>query len=48
MAVKVEENKSKKGITILIIIIVVLVALLGVIGVSLTDSLGVKLDEDSK
>ncbi len=48
MAVKVEENHSKKGKVILIVVIVVLVVLLGLIGISLTDSLGVKLNEDIK
>lgn len=48
MAVKVEETKSKKGKTALIIIVVLIVLLLAAIGIALTDSLGVKLDEDIK
>ncbi len=48
MAVKVEETKSKKGVVALVILIVVLVAFLGAVGISLTDSLGVELDEDIK
>ena len=48
MAVKIEESHSKKGKIILIVVIVVLAALLAAIGISLTDSLGVSLDEDIK
>lgn len=47
MAVKIEENKSKKGIVILTVIAVVLAVILGMIGIALTDSLGIKLNEDS-
>ena len=48
MAVKVEETKSKKGIVVLVVIIAVLLVFLGAVGISLTDSLGIKLDEDVK
>lgn len=48
MAVKVEKTRSKKGRIILTVIIAVFVLLLGAIGISLTDSLGIKLDEDIK
>lgn len=48
MAVKIEESRSKKGKIILIAVIAVLAALLAAIGISLTDSLGVDLDEDIK
>lgn len=48
MAVKIEESHSKKGKIILIVVIVLLVAFLAAVGISLTDSLGVKLDEDIK
>lgn len=48
MAVKIEESHSRKGKIILIAVIVIIVAFLAVIGISLTDSLGIKLDEDIK
>lgn len=48
MAVKVEETKSKKGKVALVILIVVLAVFLGAVGISLTDSLGVNLNEDIK
>lgn len=46
MAVKVNETKSKRGKIILIAIIVALIACLSAIGISLTDSLGIKLEND--